>query len=307
MIMCECAKANIEVVLRPVVTIETAFRPTFVTQVADDRPVISVERTHTYGVEIDYSQWRGVFIRDVDGALYEVQDWSKESGAADGVVVLTDDASLIIATENAHASAVTWGSKVNVSGVTNADSAAAAKLDFDGEAQTTAIIENASSSPAATYCRNYRFPSGIIGYLAAGGEWDVVIQHKDEIIEALKACGGEQISGIYWTSTEQTGTQRAWYVKWSDGSFANYNKGSKCNIRAFGRVVFKVVSKLKSDSEQVSISVVSINRPMAAAKHVCSYGQNALLVVSPKTMWLDENNDFTATFDVMSNVNWTIE
>lgn len=42
------------------------------------------------------------------------------------------------------------------------------------------------------------------------------------------------------------------------------------------------------------------------AERVCSFFPGAALGVTPDVVWLNESNDYTAYFEVSSNVDWTI-
>lgn len=43
------------------------------------------------------------------------------------------------------------------------------------------------------------------------------------------------------------------------------------------------------------------------ARRVCSTPTGAVMVVSPEVVWLSPGNDFKATFEVVSNVDWRVE
>lgn len=191
-----------------------------------------------YGAKPDYSTYRGVYIQTSDNELYSAEEWDKTK-EANGVAVITDDVKFVIALEDAYSKYCVWGDRKNVPGVTNATNNAGAKQDFDGEEQTTAIIENTTSSPAAKYCRDYIFPNGVVGYLGAAGEWNIAMEYSQEVAKALSVCGGSAMSSAYWTSTEVDGTQRAFSAMWSSAALSNYNKSasSTMRVRAFGKFI----------------------------------------------------------------------
>lgn len=62
-----------------------------------------------------------------------------------------------------------------------------------------------------------------------------------------------------------------------------------------------------NSGDHVDVSVGASTRPSLYIEHICKFAQDALLVVSPEVVWLNEGNGFTAEFDVLSNVEWTIE
>ena len=188
-------------------------------------------------VEQDYSTWRGVFIQDINSKLYAAEDWDS-SQMANGVAIQTDDISFVIALKDASSSYCTWGTRSNISGVNNSDSKATVKTYLNGEKETEAIITNAASSVAASYCRNYTFPNGQNGYMGAGGEWWIVLSNKEAVTAAMNACGGTVPSKDYWCTTEQVGSNRAWAADWEGADLTNYNKSasSSVKVRAFLKI-----------------------------------------------------------------------
>jgi hypothetical protein len=48
------------------------------------------------------------------------------------------------------------------------------------------------------------------------------------------------------------------------------------------------------------------NRATFTAERVCSFFPGAALGVTPDVVWLNESNDYTAYFEVSSNVDWSI-
>lgn len=49
------------------------------------------------------------------------------------------------------------------------------------------------------------------------------------------------------------------------------------------------------------------NHVTFTAERVCSFFPGAALGVTPDVVWLNEGNDYTAYFEVSSNVEWEIE
>lgn len=49
------------------------------------------------------------------------------------------------------------------------------------------------------------------------------------------------------------------------------------------------------------------NHVTFTAERVCSFFPGAALGVTPDVVWLNESNDYTAYFEVASNVDWNIE
>lgn len=187
----------------------------------------------------DYSTWRGVFIQDIDGFLYTYNDWDGTK-TPNGIAVLTDNCRFVMALNNAHSTNCTWGGySTEVSGITTSTSINIAKTDYDGEAQTTTILNelgnDSSSAPAAYYCRAYIFPNGSKGYMGTVGEWVAVLDNKDAITIALSQCGGTAMSYYYWTSTQYSSND-SWYMYWSDERLSNSNKYYNRYVRAFSAI-----------------------------------------------------------------------
>lgn len=62
-----------------------------------------------------------------------------------------------------------------------------------------------------------------------------------------------------------------------------------------------------SSENRTDVSAGASTRPSLYIERVCKFAQDALLIVSPEFVWLNEGNDYTAEFEVLSNVEWTIE
>lgn len=186
----------------------------------------------------DFSTYRGVFIQTLDGWLYPVGKWANQK-IPNGVAVITDNCSFVIALEDASPGYCVWGTRSNIAGVNNSDTKNTVKTYYNGEAETASIITNASNSTAATYCSNFTFPNGQSGYMGAGGEWWTALTHKAEIIVAMKACGGVALSKDYWCTTEQVGSNRAWAADWESVDLTNYNKSASSSVktRAFCKLI----------------------------------------------------------------------
>lgn len=183
----------------------------------------------------------GVFIQGVSGKLYETDAWSSQE-TPNGVAVITENCSFVIALENAHTAYCQWGSySTIVSGITTTTTESEAKTDYDGEAQTTTILNelgNTSSTydaPAAYYCRAYTFPNGKEGYLGALGEWQAVLDNKEAVESALSKCDGTTFNRYYWTST-QYNYLYSWYMYLSNEYVTYAGKNKNYYVRAFAAI-----------------------------------------------------------------------
>ena len=198
----------------------------------------------------DYSDYRGVYIEDVDGYLYTEDEWDG-SKTANGIAVLTDNCEFVMALEDAYTSNCQWGSSgTEVTGILTATDDFTAKTDYRGNENTTAILNqlgnssSTSDAPAAYYCRAFTFPNGRKGYLGAAGEWQAALSNKSAIVSALSKCGGTAMSDYYWTST-QFSSNLSWYMDWYDEDLDTDFKDDDLSVRAF--------ATLKSDEGRIRI------------------------------------------------------
>lgn len=202
----------------------------------------------------DYSNYRGVYIEDVEGFLYTEDEWDG-SKTANGIAVLTDNCRFVMALENAYTYCQWGGYGTEVSGITTTTSTTEAQADYDGEAQTATIFKNlgygssTSKAPAAYYCHAFTFPNGNKGYLGAAGEWQAAIDNKASIVSALSKCGGTTPNDDCWTST-QSSLAYCWYMRWTIGQLRRIPKNSDHYARAF--------TTLKWESNEVRILSPSI-------------------------------------------------
>ena len=191
----------------------------------------------------DYSNYRGVYIEDVDGYLYTEYEWDG-SKTANGIAVLTDNCRFVIALQDAHPSAQ-WGNPdFMVDGITTTEDRKEAILDYDGKWQTETILVSKGAGTdiddmtAAYYCYASVFPNGNCGYLGAAGEWMAVIDNKKAIESALSKCGGNVMDYNYWTSTQYSS---------SDSWRANLNVGGLYTFEKYIFIPVRAFTTLKSD------------------------------------------------------------
>lgn len=60
-------------------------------------------------------------------------------------------------------------------------------------------------------------------------------------------------------------------------------------------------------TEMPGLTATLVERVSFTAERICSFFPGAALDVTPDFVWLNEGNDFTAHFEVVSNVEWKIE
>lgn len=189
----------------------------------------------TRSIDVVYeADMKGVFIQDIYGRLYTQDEWDGTQ-IANGIAVLADECQFVMAFDVAKDSDCPWGDNSKlISGITTTLGQAEAILDYNGKAQTDVIIKALGDatyptaygylSYAAKYCKEYVFPNGKNGYLGAAGEWQVFLNNKDEILNALLKCGHSLEVYAFWTST-QADSSSAWYGT-TTGEWNRYNKAS---------------------------------------------------------------------------------
>lgn len=186
----------------------------------------------------------GVYIQHINGNLYITSEWSANGFAndeANGIAIISDEASFVMAKSNVSNSGLSWGGRNKaISGIATATAGAEAIKDFNGFANTTKIIEQlngytyggVTGAPAAEACVAYVFPNGKRGYLPSMGEWRVAYKNSAAVIEAMHKIGAEHRIGYYWTSTQE-GPNSAWDMYWEMGSVMNNYKDTALHVRAF--------------------------------------------------------------------------
>lgn len=183
----------------------------------------------------------GVWIQDTDGYFHTESAWSGKY-TANGIAVITSNCRFVIALKDAYSSYCEWGSYgTQVTGIVTTTSSSTAKTDYNGEANTTTILNqlgnssSTSDAPAAYYCRSYKFPNGATGYMGAAGEWQAALDNKAKIASALSKCGGTSMSSYYWTSTQYS-SNYSWYMYWGNEPLDYFNKDYNFYVRAFAAI-----------------------------------------------------------------------
>lgn len=153
-----------------------------------------------------------ILIQDIHGNLYTEDEWDSSS-TPNGVAVITENCSFVIALENvSQTDWIVWGGKGKlISDIVTTTEQSVAMLDFNGNTNTQKIVSQLknytdansfSGSPAASACQQFIFPNEQTGYLGSAGEWQVVLDNIDKIKSALSKCGGDKFNYTHWTSTQ---------------------------------------------------------------------------------------------------------
>lgn len=164
-----------------------------------------------YNASIPY----GVYIQDVNSKLYTTTQWTELgllSGSANGVVVVTQKMSVVVATKRIHCSWFTEKDISLVEGVLATDSADVAFGDLNGEENTRLIAEALGENSAAYMCSDYVFPNGVRGYLPSLGELAEIKPYLAEYNDAASLINAQTLYSQYWSSTQYKSgnSQGAW-------------------------------------------------------------------------------------------------
>lgn len=219
------------------------------------------ELTATKEVSVTYkNQWSpsaldtvGVAIVDINGMFYTKKEWQDAevlSEDADGIAVSDGTHRLVIAKKETTVkiggyketgmTPVDGGYVINatgtlVSGQFTTESEETAKTDFNGKANTDAIIAQIADTTVGAI-KSGHFPSGMASYLGAAGQWYLVFSKLSQVNELLKLIGGTQLRQAD-TST-QYNDKREWTVSLYNGSvlLGHHTKGDNAVTRAVADV-----------------------------------------------------------------------
>lgn len=93
----------------------------------------------------------------------------------------------------------------------------------------------------------------------------------------------------------------------------NISRTNSANVTAQRNDNMQLCSSLRSINISANkknvATLIANNRGgvIFTANPICTFSNGAVLVVTPNTVWLNEGNNFSADFDVISNVDWIIE
>ncbi len=156
-----------------------------------------------------------------------------------GVVV--KDNELVIS--QIRSTGMKWSSSyTNVSGITETTDSAVAKQDFNGKANTLAIVETFTSDTvdnnAAINCNSYSTDGTNAGdwYLPAAGELYSYVYgggtNYSKIYTTMGKLGWTFGSRAFWSSSEKSDTS-AWRVNSSNDTVGGGNKGNNYSVSCF--------------------------------------------------------------------------
>lgn len=166
-------------------------------------PLYNREVTFTYkALEL------GMFFIDTNDNLINMDSWNHTMEETTvGVALITEKVAIVIPTGSK--SALKWSTKTQlVEGVTVASTLTDATNDFNGKANTEAIVKAlGQNAPAAYYCSNYTFKNGRKGHLMSAGEAQEMCLNIDTLGQMLDYISSRSTNigraYMYWTSTQQ--------------------------------------------------------------------------------------------------------
>jgi hypothetical protein len=208
---------------------------------------ISTNRTITVSANATSFTCNCIYLLQGVWAYYADGSFKSEAEAdtnAIGVAVVTSNCAFVIdkLATNSDNTIQYGGYNKDLSsiGVVVTSDAATAKLDFDGEGNTTKIITALSGyndgyvigAAAAEACRA---AFGGNGYMGSLGEWNEAYANKASVDSMMTKIGGTEISNssYHWASTLNNASDRSWSLYWYDGRTDTYLRRNTNRVRAF--------------------------------------------------------------------------
>lgn len=156
----------------------------------------------------------GVFFIDINEKFITKDELDLTLHSIVGVALITEKIAVVIQ-ENTYAWKE-WGTqKQLVEGATVASTASDALKDYNGKANTEAIIKALGTKAiAASICNNFTFKNGKKGYLMSAGEAQEIYSNQTKIssfFEVLSPSPNFSKSDTWWTST-QCDDDKVWII-----------------------------------------------------------------------------------------------
>jgi hypothetical protein len=148
----------------------------------------------------------GTYIIDTNNNFTDRDSWDGNEDTVVGVALITEKVAIVIPAGSKYP--LMWSEqKQLVEGATVANTVSDAMGDFNGKANTEAIVSTlGTKAGAAYYCYNYTFKNGKKGYLMSAGEAQEMLLNRSSIGILLNAIDSSSVNfeeGCkYWTSTQ---------------------------------------------------------------------------------------------------------
>lgn len=230
---------------------------------------------------------KGVLIVDRNGMFYTADEWQKSgisNNDADGIAV-SDGTHRFVVGKNDNGT-VPWSTAaVLVTGIKTTTSMDDAHTDFNGKANTDAIIAQDNNAQAARRARDAgNFPSGKAGYLGAVGEWKLYHRFCSQIDSLMGYIGGSVIqrmtSGVEnrYTSTQYNAGD-AWYFHFgTDNKAYETYKSRTFLVRPFAELTLLESPVLRGSLSIQGQDTFSITNGKGSAKYSIVYGPSGVSV-----------------------------
>ena len=150
----------------------------------------------------------GVFFIDTNDNLIDRDSWDYNKDTVVGVALITEKVAIVMAP--GAKGQLKWSKQAQlVEGVTTTTNYVDAIADFNGKANTEAIVKTlGAEAEAAYYCSNYTFKNGRKGHLMSAGEAKEMCLNVTELSNMLSSLDSNSTNfdeGYkYWTSTQQS-------------------------------------------------------------------------------------------------------
>ena len=200
----------------------------------------------------------GVFIQDVNGNLWNTEDWDK-SVKPNAVAIISKRCKFLIALANlGYLCQMSDYRDIPFETIVDTfNDKRLAKTDYNGF-KNTEIITNEFGKKynfATGQCSKYTFPDGkTTGYIPSFGQLWMDYRNKDAVDAAFKACGGRKITKYapYWSSTfskNERGERGFFMLHWFDGYTYVGNPVIRNRVRPFADFVGEhfLIKKLSKD------------------------------------------------------------
>lgn len=170
----------------------------------------------------------GVYAVTADNKLI---DYNTADSSCIGVALITDNQRILISKADATDGTNTtsyWGRKLkgkNVAGITETTKTSVAKTDFNGKANTDAIIaaygQHSVDMDSRDMCKvleTYAEGGFTDWYVPAAGQLYEIYNKRSDISTALQNIGGTALeSNGYWSSSGYD-ARTVWFVNFNDGN-----------------------------------------------------------------------------------------
>lgn len=224
-----------------------------------DGQIVTIAKKETATPDYNAIDEYGVAIMDINGKFYQTKDAWQAAGkpTANGIAISDGTHRFCIAktmvehvcsTSSNRDSEYLGAYNMQVRGIITTTDATIATQDFNGVANTDAIIANVTSSDgyftkspwsAAGLCRQYTFPDSSNGYLGAVGEWQMVQNKINEVNTLMLIIGGVQLDvssyPYYWSSTQYS-SKHAWLWAFNNADCGYGEKSGNFRVRAFSEI-----------------------------------------------------------------------